>query len=54
MVESGVKEEHNIELKRPFTREEVKAATFDMHPDKAPGPDGLNPGFYRSFWSIVG
>ncbi|XP_019241762.1 PREDICTED: uncharacterized protein LOC109221769, partial [Nicotiana attenuata] len=50
MVECRVKEEHNIELKRPFTREEVKTATFDMHPDKAPGPDGLNLGFYHSFW----
>lgn len=25
-----------------------------MHSDKASGPDGLNPAFYRHFWSIIG
>ena len=25
-----------------------------MHPDKSPGPNGLNPAFYQNFWSIVG
>lgn len=25
-----------------------------MHPDKASGPDGLNPAFFQSFWSVVG
>lgn len=25
-----------------------------MHPDKSPGPDGLNPGFFQSFWTMVG
>ncbi|XP_057999137.1 uncharacterized protein LOC110645644 [Hevea brasiliensis] len=28
----------------PYTNDNVKNAVFGMHPDKAPGPDGLNPG----------
>ncbi|CAN0900942.1 Transposon TX1 uncharacterized 149 kDa protein [Linum grandiflorum] len=27
---------------------------FSMHPDKATGPDGFNPGFYQKFWHVVG
>lgn len=33
---------------------EVRKAVFQMHPDKSPGPDGFNPGFYQKFWDIVG
>ncbi|CAN0884349.1 Transposon TX1 uncharacterized 149 kDa protein [Linum grandiflorum] len=27
---------------------------FDMHPDKALGPDGFNPGFYQKMWADIG
>lgn len=27
---------------------------FSMHPDKSPGHDGLNPGFFQAYWKIVG
>ncbi|XP_058749287.1 uncharacterized protein LOC131622279 [Vicia villosa] len=37
-----------------FTREEVKAAIDQMHPLKAPGPDGLPAIFFQKFWRIVG
>lgn len=36
------------------TLEEVRAAAFAIHPDRAPGPDGFSAGFYQSFWDIIG
>ncbi|XP_019196311.1 PREDICTED: uncharacterized protein LOC109190291 [Ipomoea nil] len=44
----------NESLLRPFELADVKEALFAMAPDKAPGPDGMNPGFYQHFWDIVG
>lgn len=29
-------------------------ALFSMHPDKSPGPDGMNPAFSQRFWNIIG
>ncbi|XP_019172068.1 PREDICTED: uncharacterized protein LOC109167502 [Ipomoea nil] len=45
---------HNASLSRTVTFQEVKDALFDMKPDKSPGPDGLNPGFFQHFWDIIG
>lgn len=28
--------------------------TFQMHLDKAPGPDGMNPTFFQIYWGIMG
>lgn len=44
----------NEKLIEDFTAEEVKNAIFSMHPDKSPGPDGMNPTFYQRFWEIIG
>lgn len=33
---------------------EVKLAAFQMHSDKAPDPDGFNPGFFHKFWDVIG
>lgn len=49
-----VTNEENKDLISNVTEEEVKAATFSMHPDKSPDPDGLNPTFFQVFWSVVG
>jgi len=43
----------NAALICPFTEEELYQATFNMARDKAPGPDGLNPGFYQDHWSTI-
>ncbi|KAL8465080.1 hypothetical protein ACS0TY_034540 [Phlomoides rotata] len=49
-----VSEVDNNSLTAPFTKEEFKEAINEMHPDKAPGPDGFNLAFYQKFWSVVG
>lgn len=42
----------NAELTAPVTEWEVKLALFAMHPEKAPGPDGMTALFYQKFWDI--
>jgi len=36
---------------RPFTLEEVKQAVWDCDSFKSPGPDGINFGFLKQFWT---
>ena len=43
----------NEDLTAPVTEWEVKLALFAMHPEKAPGPDGMTAMFYQKFWDIV-
>lgn len=43
-----------IYLLADFTPQEVKDAVFAIHPDKAPGADGLNAGFFQHYWDIIG
>lgn len=33
---------------------EFTTAVKQMHPDKASGPDGLNPSFFQHFWPVLG
>ena len=49
-----VTEEMNKALIKPFTEEELLKALQQMDREKAPGPDGLNPGFFKDHWSSVG
>ncbi|WOG86655.1 hypothetical protein DCAR_0205872 [Daucus carota subsp. sativus] len=53
-VVKQITREQNQNLIMPVTYDEVKCAAFAMHPDKSPGVDGLNPGFFQAYWSIVG
>ncbi|XP_037495086.1 uncharacterized protein LOC119370621, partial [Jatropha curcas] len=41
-------------LLAPFRKDEFREDLFSMHPDKAPGPDGLNPAFLQKYWHIMG
>ena len=44
----------NESLIREFTNEEVVAALKQIHPNKAPRPDGMSVVFFQKYWSIVG
>lgn len=37
-----------------FMFNEFSTATKQMYPDKAYGPDGLNPALFQQFWLIIG
>ena len=53
-VQPVVIEEMRVTLARPFNVEEVECAIKDMAPLKAPGPDGMPPLFYQTYWTDVG
>ncbi|KAL1208232.1 putative mitochondrial protein [Cardamine amara subsp. amara] len=53
-IQPCISPELNIELTADPTPEEIKAATFSIHPDKAPGPDGFSASFFHSNWDTVG
>jgi hypothetical protein len=54
LISPRVSTEDNASLEAPVTKEEVRVALLQMHPDKSPGPDGFNPAFYQNFWELCG
>jgi hypothetical protein len=54
LIGPKISQEDNEKLLAPISKEELKTALFQMHPDKAPGPDGFNPAFYQHFWELCG
>lgn len=53
-IESKVTPTMNAELTREFKAEEVEQALTQMKPMAAPGPYGMPPLFYKSYWKTVG
>jgi len=53
-VQNLVTPEMNAGLSRVFTEEEIDIALSQMHPLKAPGPDGFGVCFYQQHWDTVG
>lgn len=42
------------EINRPFTKEDIRIALFEMDPRKSPGPDGIHAAFYQKLWPMIG
>ena len=53
-VDRRVANSENRFLLADFDAQEIKDVIFSMHRDKSPGPDGMNPGFFQSYWDVVG
>ncbi|XP_074306422.1 uncharacterized protein LOC141641666 [Silene latifolia] len=53
-LEGRVSESMNEVLRQEYREEEVVEALNQIHPLKAPGPDGMNGLFYQTYWHIVG
>lgn len=53
-VEKSITDDQNAMLNQRVNREEVRAALFDMLPDKSPGCDGMNPGFFSILLGYFG
>ena len=49
-----VTREMNEGLQMEYQVEEIRLALSQMHPIKAPGPDGMCPMSFQSYWHIVG
>lgn len=43
----------NAALTKIPSDDEIKKAGFDIHPEKAPGPDGMTGLFYQQFWPTM-
>ncbi|KAM6583865.1 hypothetical protein CsatB_010867 [Cannabis sativa] len=54
MFVNKLNEGDNISFAECPTFQEVREVVFELHPLKAPGPDGLSGCFYRRYWDIVG
>lgn len=52
-INQTITEQQNEILLEPVSAEEVKDVVFHMHPDKAPGPDGMTPTFFQRNWNVV-
>ncbi|XP_074271588.1 uncharacterized protein LOC141595522 [Silene latifolia] len=53
-LEGRVTDRMNMFLRAEYGEAEVTEALNQMHPLKAPGPDGMNGLFYQTYWHEIG
>ena len=53
-IPTRVTDEMNQGLIAAFTKEEMVTALKQMHPTKAPSPDGMSAIFFQKYWDVVG
>ncbi|CAA7014405.1 unnamed protein product [Microthlaspi erraticum] len=53
-IKPSISEETNIRLIQIPSAQEVRAAIFSIHPDKALGPNGFSASFFHSNWETIG
>ena len=44
----------NVDLVKPFVKQDVDMALKQMASLKVPGPDGMPPIFYQHYWDFIG
>lgn len=54
LIPRKITREINEQLTKEFHMEETFQAIHNMHPTKAPGPNGMSTIFYQNFWEIIG
>ena len=52
-IQISITDQINVFLTKPATEIEVRTALFMMHPEKAPGPDGMTALFFQKAWDTV-
>ncbi|XP_038982920.1 uncharacterized protein LOC120110939 [Phoenix dactylifera] len=52
-VDRGIGNVEMASLIRPVLAQEVQEAVWALAADKAPGPDGFPPFFFRKYWGII-
>ncbi|XP_013630055.1 PREDICTED: uncharacterized protein LOC106335920 isoform X2 [Brassica oleracea var. oleracea] len=52
-IPTTITAEINDKLTQEVTDKEIEDAAHTINPDKSPGPDGMNAGFFRHHWETI-